>query len=89
MILFVVTWRDMSSGSKERKESEHLSIVDAYPSTSAARPAPAPNYFGQLPAPRQGGDEEDALTTVPLFVAYTNRGNDWRFNEIRVVSYVI
>lgn len=86
----------MSSGSKDRKEAEHPSIVDAYESTQAARPKPPPNYFGQLPPPRQGGGEEDAAAaTVPdtapaptLFVD-TNRGNDWRFNEIRVVSYCI
>lgn len=83
----------MSSGSRERKEAEHTSIVDAYPSTEAARAKPAPNYFGQLPAPRQGGGEEDALATpsapaTTLFVD-TNRGYDRRFNEIRMVSYVI
>lgn len=79
----------MSSGSRERKEAEHPSIVDAYPSTEAARPKPPPNYFGQLPAPRQGGGEEDANGVATTLFVDTNRGNAWRFNEIRMVSYVI
>jgi hypothetical protein len=67
--------------------------VDAYPTTAAARPMPAPNYFGQLPAPQRGGGEEDALCVTrgvnAIPIAYTNRGNDWRSNEIRVVSHCI
>lgn len=82
----------MSSGSKERKDSVHPSIVDAYASTESAKPAPAPNYFGQLPAPqRGGGGEEDtgASAVNSLTFPYTNRGNAWRLNEIRMVPLCI
>jgi hypothetical protein len=82
----------MSSSSRERKESKHLSIIDSSPSCEAARPASPPNYFGQLPAPqRGGGDEEDAIRLLlhtlraPLTFPYTNRGNVRPINEIRVV----
>jgi hypothetical protein len=80
----------MSSGSKERKDSEQPSIVDAYASTESAKPKPPPNYFGQMPAPqRGGGGEEDEARTVALSFPYTNRGNAWRLNEIRMVPQCI
>jgi hypothetical protein len=76
----------MSSGSKERKESEQTSIIDVSPSTESAKPKPAPNYFGQLPAPQRGGGEEESLVETPPSFPCTNRGNAWRLNEIRMVS---
>jgi hypothetical protein len=81
----------MASGSKERKESEHTSIIDAYPNTESAKPAPAPNYFGQLPPPQRGGGEEDAARrgAAPISFPYTNRGNAWRLDEIRMVPLYV
>lgn len=87
----------MSSGSKEREESEKPSIVDAYSSTESAKPMPAPNYFGQMPAPQRGGEEEDAHAHAPahapaavsITFPYTNRGNAWRLNEIHMVPLCV
>jgi hypothetical protein len=83
----------MSSGSKEREESKNTGM-DAHPSWQPARAYPAPNYFGQLPAPRQGGGEEDMIQQ-DIFCSscgsfpYTNRGHDWQLNEIRMVQLCI
>ena len=47
--------------SYKKEDLDDTSMESYWPS---ARAAPAPNYFGKLPPPQRGGEEEDEKATL-------------------------